>query len=288
MVYTSLRISPRSKQSSHILSAIGGSLVVCLVTPAAIYLSADSRYVNAPLGLRDTARKLIACGRSTLCGLSGLLRFTRTERDRPGAPLAQRTTFDLSNVVEQLRFEEANVTEPQLADLFAKHLHLALAPIWERFAINLDEPFGYTASPGLRAEMQSLRLAQLFYANREASGRAFLANIDLTHTLRRSNSGRYSSVLDVPIVRRSLFSRVKQPRLYLRGLKRCVRPEPLYGTVDGDADALLIIQRVFERARYATRCATAIGGPVDIAVIDAAGRRWLKHKPECRKSSEDS
>jgi hypothetical protein len=229
--------------------------------------------------LRDSARKLIVCGTTALCGLSGLLRFTRTEGNHRGDDLARQTTFELSDVVDGLGFEEAAGAEPQLAGMFTTRLHLALAPIWERFALNLDEPFGYTAAPAKCMDEPSLRLAQLFYANREASGRAFLATIDLTHSLRRSNSGHYSSVLEAPVVRRLLFSPVGQPRLYVRGSRRCVRPEPLCCPVDGDAEALRIIERVFERARHATRCAAAIGGPVDVAVIDAAGRRWLKQKP---------
>src|ERR1700722_7619258 len=91
----------RAVQSDRLLSAAGGSLVVCLVTPAAVYLSADSRYANAPLAVRDSARKLIACGQSALCGLSGLLRFTRTECDSEG-DLLHETTFELSDVVDEV------------------------------------------------------------------------------------------------------------------------------------------------------------------------------------------
>ena len=270
----------RLQQYYHLLSATGGSLVVCLVTPVAVYLSADSRYARAPLALRDSARKLIVCGPTALCGLSGLLKFTRTECDRRGEGPARQTTFELSDVVEGLGFEGAAGGEPRLASLFTKRLHLALVPIWERFAIDLDEPFGYSAVQAESKVALPLRLAQLFYANRELSGRTFLATLSLTHSLRRSNCRQYSSVLEAPVLRRLLFSTVKQPRLYIRGMRRCVRPEPLFGPVDGDGEALRIIEEVFERARHTTQCAAAIGGPVDVAVIDAVGRRWLKQKPE--------
>lgn len=170
--------------------------------------------------------------------------------------------------------------------MFTKRLHLALDPIWKRFASDLDEPFGCTAAQAEPTVVPSLRLAQLFYVNREASGRAFLATIDLTYSLRRSKSGRYSSVLETPVVRQLLFSAVVQLRLYVRGTRRCVRPEPLCGPVAGDVEALRIIEGIFERTRHVTRCATAIGGPVDVAVIDTAGRRWLRRKPECRIATD--
>jgi hypothetical protein len=269
----------QSSQNYRALSATGGSLVVCLVTSAAVYLAADSRYANAPPRIRDSARKLILCGPTALCGLSGLVRFTRTEYDRHGNHLGRESTFELSDVVEKLRFENAAGVEPELASWFAKRLHQELAPIWERFAIDLDElPFEDNGQQGKSMDTLSLRLAQLFYVNREGSSRTFLATIDLTHSLRRSKSGRYSCVLEEPVVRRLFFGAVSDPCLYVRGARRCVRPEPRCGSVEGDAEALRIIDGIFARARHVGHCAAAIGGPVDVAVIDSSGRRWLKQK----------
>jgi len=280
-LYTSM--NPRLPQKYHVLSATGGSLVVCLVTPAAVYLAADSRYAHAPPRLRDSARKLVVCGPTALCGLSGLVRFTRTACHHRSNHLAHQSTFELSDVIEGLCFENAAGDEPELASLLAKRLHLELAPIWERFAIDLDEPpFGYSARQAKSMDNLSLRFAQLFYVNREASGRALVATINLIHSLRRSKSGRYGSILEEPVVRRLLFSAVVDPCLYVRGMRRCVRPEQLSGPVDGDAEALRIIDRIFAQARSATRCAAAIGGPVDVAVIGSSGRRWLKQKTETR------
>jgi hypothetical protein len=188
----------------------------------------------------------------------------------------RQSTFELVDVVAGLRFEDAAGDEPGLASLFTKRLHLVLAPIWERFAIDLDEPFGYKAAQA--KSMDSLRLAQLFYVSQAASSPAFLATIDLTHSVHRSSSGHYSSVLEEPVVRRLLFSAVVDPRLYVRGARRCVRPEPLCGSVDGEAEALRIIEGIFADARHSPRCAAAIGGPIDVAVIDSSGRRWLRQK----------
>jgi len=265
-----------SPQTYRVLAATGGSLVVCLVTPAAVYLAADSRYAHAPPRLRDSARKVIPCGPTSLCGLSGFLRFTRTECAGDGNHPGCESTFELSDVVERLRFENAGGDEPELANSFARRLHQELAPIWERFAADLDElPFGGHGRQG--------KLSQLMYVSREASSRAFLATIDLTHSLRPSESGRFSSVLEEPVIRRLFFGPAAHPRLYVRGARRCVRPEPRFDSVEGDAEALRIIDEVFAHARHPGRCAAAIGGPVDVAVIDPSGRRWLKHKTQTQE-----
>jgi hypothetical protein len=189
----------------------------------------------------------------------------------------------LSDVIERLQFDNSAGDEPGLANCFTRRLHQELAPIWERFAIDLDEPpFGYNGRQGKSIDALSLRLAQLFYVNREASSRAFLATIDLTHSLRPSEFGRFSSVLEEPVIRRLYFGAVADVRLYVRGARRCVHPELRCSSVEGDAEALRIIDGVFARARHGGRCAAAIGGPVDVAVIDSSGRRWLKQKTETR------
>lgn len=273
----------QSPQTYRVLSATGGSLVVCLITPAAVYLAADSRYANAPPRLRDSARKLIFCGPTALCGLSGFVRFTRSECDAHRNHLGRESTFELADVIERLQFENADGDEPELASWLTKRLHQELAPIWERFAIDLDEPpFGCNGRQGKSTDTLSLRLAQLFYVNREASSRAFLATIDLTHSIRPLESGRFSSVLEEPVIRRLFFGTVADPRLYVRGARRCVRPEPRCGSVEGDAEALRIIDGIFAHARHPGRCAAAIGGPVDVAGIDSSGRRWLKQKTQTR------
>lgn len=261
------------------------SLVVCIVTPAAVYLSADSRYIDAPVELRDSARKLTACGPAGLCGLLGLLRFTRTEFERDGDDLARQTTFELSDIVNGLKLEWAACDGPGFAAMFAQRFHEALVPFWERFATELDEPFGLSEKAS-SIVVPSLWLAQLFYVNRAASGRAFLATIDLRHSVRRSSSGRYSSVLEAPVIRPILYSPVVQPGLYARGTRWCARLEPVSSSVHGDVEALKIIEGVFERARLDARCAAAIGGPVDVAVIDTLGRRWLKRKAGMRDCQE--
>lgn len=271
-------VNSSRNQRRHLLSAAGGSLVVCIVTPAGVYLSADSRYAGVSQSLRDSARKLLACGPTAICGLSGLVRFTRTEYDRHGEDVTSEKTFELSEIVDGLDFDGTAGEEPELSVSFAQRLQQAFIPVWERFANQLDEPFGFSRAgwmDGVR-----LRLAQVFYVNRAGSGRAFLSTIDLEHTVHKSKSGQYGSVLEAPVIRPMFHDLVSRPRIFVRGKRSCAHLEPLSGPVDGDAAALRIIERIFEDARHGARCAAAVGGPVDVAVIDGSGRRWLKRKEQ--------
>ena len=184
---TLLRLDRRGWLAGYrTLATAGGSLLVCVATPSAIYLSAASRYADAPRGLRDSARKLLPCGTTALCGLSGLLRFTRTEYELRGEQPASQTTFELADIVDDIQTHAAD-QEPALSSLFADSLFQALAPVWAHFTLHLDRPFGPTRAGSGDGSM--LKLAQLLYANRSASGRAFLCTIDLQHSIRRSPSG---------------------------------------------------------------------------------------------------
>ena len=261
--------------ANRVMTAIGGSLVLCLVTPAAVYLSADSRYAGAPRTLRNAARKVLPCGPTALCGISGLLRFTRTDYDvREDAPASQ-VTFELADFIDHIDLSGSD-QEPVLASLFAETLFRTLAPIWADFAHQLQRPFG-AVNPGSDGPTHSL--AQILYVNRSVSGHAFICAIDLAHSMRRSHSGEYSSVLERPVVRPVFHGPVTRERFYIHGRKSCIRLEPFPGAIKSDAQALEAIDRAFRTTQQESRCAKAIGGPVDIAAIDAMGRRWLRQKP---------
>jgi hypothetical protein len=263
----------RAGRSRNLLSCTGGSLVVCVIAPEAVYLAADSRYAGVSGTLGDSARKLLACGSSALCGLSGLVRFTRTEYDRGVEQASSETTFELSEIVDGLPCEGGE-GEPEVAAGFARGVHRALMPLWERYAIELDEPLGF-----LRPRVgRRLRLAQLFYVNRPASGRAFLSTIDLEHRLVRTRSGRYDSALEMPVIRPVFHDVVVEPRIFVRGKRSCAQVEPICGPIESDGAAIGVIERIFDSARRGLRCASSVGGPVDVAVIDTAGRRWLRRK----------
>lgn len=265
---------------THTLSAVGGSLVVCLVTPGAVYLAADSRYAGAKAAVRDSARKLLPCGSSALCGISGLLRFTRTELDRRDETPASQMTFELAEIITSTRFETCEDTEPALASAFAECLYQALVPVWSVFANQLDRPFNTKGASITNPSI--LTLAELFYASWNASDRPFLCTITLKHSFHRSESGQYNSVLKRPVVQPVLDGPVTRPRIYLRGKRSCAYPPPVPGLIKGDFQAVEFIERIFRSAQLKRRCAMAIGGPIDIGVINPLGRRWLREKSACR------
>jgi len=254
------------------LSVTGGSLLVCVIAPEAVYFSADSRYAGARGALRNAARKLIPWGESALCGLCGLLRFTRTEFDlREDAPVSQRTV-EIADVISNLEAAGAQA-EPALSGSLVDSFYRVFAPVWAEFAERLDRPFSRSAAA---SEGATQRLAQLLYANRAASGDVLLRSIDLIHHVSRTGRGDYNSRLEQPVVRTLFEGRALKRRLFVRGRRSCA------GTpaIRRDEPALDAIDRIYRETQSASHCARVIGGPIDVAVIDNAGRRWLRRKAE--------
>ena len=246
--------------------------MVCLATPAAVYMAADSRYSPAPRELRNSARKLLSCGPAALCGLSGQLRFTRTDFDLQEDVAPNQITFELADFIERV---ESTNQELSAAGQFSDSLYRTLAPVWAEFAVKLDRPFGATVSA---CKGKLMRLAELLYASCGASGRVLVETITLRHSMHGSKAGEYRSVLEAPEIRRLFEGRVKSGRFYLRGKKSCAHAEPLTGVIRSDDEALYALHSVFRSTQRNHRCASAIGGPVDVAAIGEFGLRWLRRK----------
>jgi hypothetical protein len=212
-----------------------------------------------------------------MCALWGLLRFTRSSSSSGGDDAATEFTFELSDVVQSINMENSG-GDPDFAARFAERLYHRLGSIWEHFATHLDRPF--TSEQGIGEETASRRLAQIVYANRCDDGTAFLSTIDLMHTIRRSGTGSYDSVLHRPIVRLVLHGAVQRPQVHMRGKLSCAQPPAPLLAGEGDAGAMRAIDAIFAGAQRSARCAAAIGGPIDVGVIDGSGRRWLRRKEE--------
>jgi hypothetical protein len=257
-------------KSKNRLNAWGGSLILCLLTRDSIYVSADSRYANAPKEIKDSAQKLLTFGSSALCGLSGQLRFTRTEHEPQRMILTNERTFYLSDIIRGLDDNKVPTDVPNIVQLFAEHLFATLRPIWEYFASELDEPFGTHPD-------RPLPLAELLYVDRMRDGHPVLFSIILKHSLHYSDTKRYCSILHAPVILNRHNGYVDRPITFLQGMKycACASRNP---NVPNEAAARKLIDSIFPDAQRGRRCGAAIGGPIDLAVIDKAGRRWLQHK----------
>jgi hypothetical protein len=252
------------------LSSCGGSLILCLLTRNSIYVSADSRYANAPEEIRDSAEKLLAFGSSAVCALSGQLRFTRFEYGLRPDPLNGVRSFELADIVRGLDDCGPPADGRGAVRHFADSLYAGLQPVWESFASDLNEPFGLHLD-------RPLPLAELMYVDRLRDGRPVLSSIILKHSLHYTEARRYCSVLHSPIVTCRHEGQIERPVVYLQGMKFCARPGNDLNIPD-DAAARTTINNIFNDARRKSRCRAAIGGPIDLAVIDENGRRWLQHK----------
>ena len=68
------------------------------------------------------------------------------------------------------------------------------------------------------------------------------------------------------------------------GIPECIVPRDICG-MRSDAGAIRIIDDAYAVARANPKCSDTVGGPIDIAKIDAAGRisyagkitRWVSH-----------
>jgi hypothetical protein len=205
-------------------------------------------------------------GATALCGISGLIRFTRTEFDLRRAVITNESSLDLAEVIGELIPGPAGADEPAGANALARELYHALLPLWWRLARGLDEPF-----------LAPHRLTDLLYANRGPSGLAFIASIPIRHCLRRSDSGFYESLIQLPQVRPLFHGRAERACFFARGRTECFDSIPL-GRDSSDEDAVRVLNAIFQRAAGDPRCASVVGGPVDIAVIDSSGRHWLQQK----------
>ena len=258
------KLLPRANR----VRASGGSLVVCVLTPAAAYLAADSRYLNAGAALKDSAEKLIAVERTALCALSGYIRFTRTFGTAiDGAEL--ESTILLSSIVR-----EADRARPNDGDVdpsaFAERLFTRLQSIWDAVACDLDQPFG-------RGVGSRQPLAKLLYLDRRADGEATLLVIELDHAFTRSEN-RYTSTLLPMTVRPVYRGMIVSPMAFVIGAEPgCVVRDP--GQIDGEGRALAFMAELFAASQHDPGLRARVGGPIDIAVIDAEGRKWLQRKP---------
>ena len=265
---------------SNATTAWGGSLVVCLATSLAVYVAADSRYASPTGELFDYGRKLVEYGQSGLCGLSGQLRFNRVVTNGHTGEAVSQMSFDLSDVFGGLEMppEQEGAT---LAAALGKTLYRALSPIWKTFGGDLDQPFGLTRVDGTATEA-AIPLAQILCVNRSSCGEVIVDRVDLKHSLLRTATGRYQSVLGQPNVSAQLRGTVQRPRYFVLGSRECARPTPPSMDVRDDAEALDLLEGAFLRAQRDSQCAASVGGAIDIATIGTGGRRWLKKKPNAR------
>jgi len=266
---------PRRSGHGTRLGSMGGSMVVCLATPDAVYVSADSRYCSPDGEVFDFGKKLIPHGATGLCGLAGQLRFARVVADRRTGEVLSESAFDLADIVARL--PPGNGLGESQAKEVGQTLYEALLPIWMSYGHELDHPFGRQESDGGADAKRPL--AQILHVDRSQSGQIYIDRIDLRHSLRVLGVNRYESVLALPRVQRQYHGRAAGPMFFVLGSTACMRPDSMHIEVRDHGHAADILDGIFARAVQAPACAATVGGAIDIAVISESGREWLRQKP---------
>lgn len=214
---------------------------------------ADSRgcYKYGPP--RDDLLKLFQLGSRTVAGIGGLTEI------RPGDDIAER--------VEKLSAVDALADSPrEFMTALASDLH---EPLRDRFAKNphlfkwllADTSIVLTAFCLTRERSGEITLLELQFAleNRDGAPACGEPQI-ITHAERLvpARQMMYCAPTDFPM-------------------------KHLFRQLDADSpdDCVLAdVDRLFETAKRENAvCRAEIGGPLDVAVIDAEGFRWLRRKP---------
>lgn len=237
-----------------------GTLILFLPAPHGAYISADSRHDGGPATEADHAQKIFRCGANAVCAISGSLRMTVTR------PNGEASTFDVAGTLDRI----AKSLEEGDADpaVIAQAMQAELQPFWAK---HLAEPVG---SP-LSSRTLARSVSTILVARRlPASGEMQLVQIQFPFLERYEAGSGWFHELRPPIIYPADPTRpLAQGKTECMGISPDEPPD-----TDTRESTLATIQALYARTQHEPYCKSIIGGPVDIAVIDAEGVRWLQQK----------
>jgi hypothetical protein len=236
-----------------------GTLILFLPTPHGAYVTADSRHDGGPAAEADQARKIFLCGPDAVCAISGSLRVTVTR------PTGEATTFDVAGTLERAA---KSLDAGADAETVAQAIQSELGPFWEK---HLSDP---VASP-LSSRTLARSVSTILFARRVAeSGEMQLAQIQFPFHERQDAGGGWLHELRPPVIHAADAARpLAQGKTECMGIRPDEPPD-----VETRESTLAAVRILYERTQADAYCRTIIGGPVDVAVIDAGGPRWLARK----------
>jgi hypothetical protein len=218
-----------------------------------IVAAADSRSTSDGIEAgSDSEIKLIECGSRTLCGLVGfttLIDPVANWREKVSDRVRKMCDRDGLQDSPALLLEAIRAdTTPMLARRFA------LSP-WPPGVV----PFG------------------AFAIKRDVSG--LIEFLDLQYADETTGAG--GRRMSDPVLKIHLDGQQSGVYLYATGRGDCLSPSLVRKMNPDlpDEGVLAQIEGLFADAAANGRAEGSIGGPIDVAVIDASGVRWLRRKP---------
>jgi hypothetical protein len=253
------------------LVCFGGTLLLFFNTPHGIYMSADSRFTNTPVPQREQAQKIFRAGQAGVCAVSGNLVFNGTTTD----DLTGKTTkhhLDVTAVVSSAAEGLSNEPAAAQVHFLADQIYHALQAYW-RIAVEqkrLSAPINPTGEP------TESSVCTLLFAKREGV-QVMLYQVQFSFAEYRHVRGYWVNHLRRPDIIRL------DPNLELRaaaqGKTRCAPSVNQPYPVRSRTALVQAINATYAEATSASsECSEAVGGPVDIAVVDERGFHWLQKK----------
>ena len=233
-------------------------------------MAADSRFAGLEPPEGDSAEKIVEVGSTGLCGFSGMLRFTRSASDARKRMVLRASTFELPAIIRQSLTLRETSTHGRFPEHFAEAVWGAVSPVWRRFASGLDEPFGRL---GVRC-----RLADMVFLDRSSDGCVTCFTVRLQYSTHQIDARSFESRLEPPVIKGTISGAVSRFALHCFGMTSCIGEIPGIDFIHFQQAPANAIVEVFASAQRSKRCRSAIGGPVDIAVINRSGRYWIQSK----------
>lgn len=247
------------------LPGLAWTLILFLPAPHGLWVAADSRFDGGDAARKDEARKIFLCGKRAICAISGALILNAKTQDAAGA--VREGSFALAGMVEKLSGELPEASADEQIAWLSRQIHAGLELFWKEHIAG--RPLGQPMSASLGAPS----VCTVLFVKREATGEAALAQVQFPFREIRTPDG-WLHELQAPVVRPA-----DPQRPLAQGATTCPRIDPTEPPlVDTREQTAATLKQLFARAGEGGYCESVIGGPADIAVIDAQGAAWIERK----------
>jgi hypothetical protein len=224
------------------------SMLLCIVTPLAIYMAADSR--QFPSG-EDSVQKLFLVGKDAVVAHSGIGVI-------PGAG-TQGKAWDAAEEIRRLASEVVLGTFDEQLTVIENRAKLSLGG-------------ALTHYPGSLADDAHLAI---MFAKRDSQGRTYVAHLRLNVVSLSAGTNRWTHRVEPGPREIVVNGETGRSGIWWDVPKECevARPTSIDLSPNAAFNSLAsIIRGVAAQSNY---CGQMIGGPIRAAIGDAAGVRWI-------------
>ncbi len=249
-----------------LLLPLAKTLVLVLPAAHGIYVAADSRYDGGDPVQKDRARKIFLCGKRAVCAISGALILNgRTVHPENGA--VKQGSLRIDEELEKASAEMPDGRAEEQIEWLGRRLHAPIRKFWDEFL--KDRPIPEPMSSWLGAPSVST----ILYAGIGEDGGATVVQMQFPFRERRVPEGVLHDLGDPALYPADPARPLAQGSTRCMGIRPDEPPE-----VETREQTIATLKALFGRTQESGYCASVVGGPTDIAVIDNEGAAWLSRK----------